>query len=321
MRPRVWWKRAAAVWLPALLLLGLSGCYSRISDGNRGLPFAPAEVELQTPNTMVRVLVLGDFGQGSGGQRDVARAIANVHAAEPFDFGVTVGDNFYERGVSSVADAKWHSRWEEPYGNLGFPIYPTLGNHDYYGDVQAQLDYESPSNTWRFPARQYVLRSELVDLVAIDTMDPRAQQYGWLNKILAESKAHWKIVYGHHPIFSAGYHGDNELLETALLPLLRGRAAIYLAGHDHDLQHFKPIEGTHFVISGGGGARLRQLRPDPRTLFAQTMYGFTRLEIDEARIHLEMFDRNGKRVYDANIREQPDRDREKQTAGAEAPTP
>lgn len=292
---------ALLVVLAAGLLAMLWGCDAWISEKNRALPFSPGEVTLATQATPMRVLVLGDFGSGSRGQKEVAAAIRAQHERQPFHFGITVGDNFYQRGVSSVRDSKWKRRWEDYYGMLGIPFYPTLGNHDYYGDVQAQLDYVSPSKTWVFPARQYVLRSELVDLMAIDTMDPRVEQYRWLEDRLNKSTARWKIVYGHHPIFSAGDHGDSEVLKQVLLPLLRGRVALYVAGHDHDLQHFKPVDGMHQVISGGGGAKLRELTPDPRTVFARTMYGYTVLEVGTERIHLEMYDQKGQKVHEADI--------------------
>lgn len=311
------WRYCVAACLLALLLIGLNGCIGRISQANRTLPFNPKEVALDRAGPGLRVLVIGDFGMGNKGQFDVAKAIAAMHRTKPFSFGITVGDNFYQYGVSSVADKKWKTRWEEPYGTLGIPFYPTLGNHDYYGDVQAQLDYKSPSDSWQFPARQYVLRSPLVDLVAIDTTDPRTEQYAWLDRVLSESKAHWKIVYGHHPIYSAGSHGDNQAMERELLPVIRGRVALYVAGHDHDLQYFKPVDGTHLIISGGGGGRLRQLRPDPRTLFARTTYGFTTLEINPSRVLVEMFDRNGQRIFESEIFEQPTRTGMGQTTEAE----
>ncbi len=301
------WRGLFTLWLAAWLLILVHGCGGRISLANRTLPFAPKEVTIEQGVSALRVVVLGDFGMGNKGQFDVARAIAELHRKQPFQFGITVGDNFYQHGVSSIHDPKWKTRWEEPYGGLGFPFYPTLGNHDYYGDVQSQLEYKSPSDSWRMVARQFVLRNGLADWFALDTTDQRTEQYAWLDKVLSASKARWKIVYGHHPIYSAGSHGDTEALEHELLPVIRGRAVLYVAGHDHDLQYLKPVDGTHLVVSGGGGGRLRRLRQDPRVIFGQAIYGFTTLDINESRILVEMFDRYGKRIYEAEITEAPSR--------------
>lgn len=37
---------------------------------------------------------------------------------------------------------------------------------------------------------------------------------------LEESSATWKIVIGHHTIFSAGHHGNTQELVDQLLPIL-----------------------------------------------------------------------------------------------------
>lgn len=296
-------RRVAVFSMIVAVAASFVACDLLVSNKNKNLPFKPAAITISDDSPPLRIVVLGDFGRGGDGQRDVAAAIAKVHAERPLNFGITVGDNFYEHGVTSVTDKKWQSRWEEPYASLGIPFYPTLGNHDYYGNVQAQLDYVSASKTWRFPARQYLLSSGLVDLIAIDTMDPSPEQSEWLDQQIAKSRAKWLIVYGHHPIYSAGHHGDNKEMEATLLPLLRGRVPLYVAGHDHDLQYLKPIDGTHLVISGGGGAKLRQLKPDPRAIFARTVYGFTTLEVSPERILVEMYDSKANRIFTTDIPE------------------
>ncbi len=82
-----------------------------------------------------------------------------------------------------------------------------------------------------------------------------------VERALERSHATWKIVYGHHPIRSHGRYGDSEELALKLLPILRGRADLYLAGHEHDLQILEPEDGLHFVISGAGGKSVRKGKP------------------------------------------------------------
>lgn len=76
------------------------------------------------------------------------------------------------------------------------------------------------------------------------------------------ARRRWKIVYGHHPIYSEGAHEDNNTKIEQLPPLLRDRAHIYLAGHDHDMQHLKPEGQLHFFVAvrrrrGSGALSLR----------------------------------------------------------------
>ncbi len=298
------WPALSIAFSLALLFLLGSGCELPIPEANRTLPFEPKSFQLESFGHPLHVLVLGDFGWGGKGQFEVARAIATIHQGTPFHFGITVGDNFYNRGVTSVNDRKWTQRWEEPYGGLGIRFYPTLGNHDYYGNVKAQLDYRSPNNNWQFPARQYSFTVGDAEFFALDTMDPNPEQMRWLDKAIGSSNAKWKIVYGHHPVYSAGKHGDNEALEQSLLPLIRGRAIIYLAGHDHDMQHLQPVDGTHFFISGGGGARLRDPKRHPRTIFAKGVYGFSSLSIHHSYIEVKMYDGAGKVIYQTRLGEE-----------------
>src|SRR5688500_17980527 len=59
-------------------------------------------------------LVFGDWGTGTQQQKDVAEALARyaqAHAAvAPAQFVVSVGDNFYESGVSGVDDPQWRDK-------------------------------------------------------------------------------------------------------------------------------------------------------------------------------------------------------------------
>lgn len=42
-----------------------------------------------------------------------------------------------------------------------------------------------------------------------------------VDEALKESRAKWKIVVGHHTIFSAGDHGNTQELVDKLLPILQ----------------------------------------------------------------------------------------------------
>jgi hypothetical protein len=59
----------------------------------------------------------------------------------------------------------------------------------------------------------------------------------------------------------------------------------YLCGHDHDLQHLE-IDGlrTSFVLSGGGGARVRALKSDRKVPYANPVYGFTHVSLTPASL-------------------------------------
>ncbi len=60
-------------------------------------------------------------------------------------------------------------------------------------------------------------------------------QLSWLKDALEASSASWKIVVGHHPLWSSGSTKFEQAhaLRRILLPVLCGRADAYFAGHEH----------------------------------------------------------------------------------------
>jgi len=275
----------------------------------------PALFTVPTKRRTVRVVAFGDFGTGTPEQRDVAQAIQRLHRRRPFTLGVTLGDNFYPRGMESTTDVRWTTYWEEQYGRLGVPFYATLGNHDWMlpDSPAAELMYAARSRTWRMPATYYTFVAGPVQFFATDTTAMSATQQIWLRDALDRSRARWKVVYGHHPAyrevpegfdvpesFKVGKKGLMQADMFRLVPILTGRADVYLAGHEHSMQHFKPEENTHHVIAGGGG---RTLYPVQNTgasavLFAKSTLGFAVLDATDDRLTITFVGTDGQPMYE-----------------------
>jgi hypothetical protein len=267
------------------------------------LRIPPPLFSLKESDRPVRTLAFGDFGNGSGEQKEVAAAMLKYHRRTPFDFAITLGDNFYGAGMESPADPRWKTWWDELYDPLKIKFYASLGNHDWGLDDSpaAEILYTGQSPSWRMPAPYYTFIAGPVQFFALDTNEVSEVQLLWLKDELAKSRAVWKLVYGHHPIYSAGAHDDNEGLIRRLLPLLKGRADVYLAGHDHDLQHLKAEDGVHFFVAGGAGAGLREPKPGPRSLFAKAAHGFCVLEADSKQLKVRFIDRSLTQLYEATL--------------------
>lgn len=278
----------------------------------------------------VRVAALGDFGEAPGRdlqpQRDVARALASQDAREPFDLGITLGDNFYPNGLASVDSPRWRSQWEDLYSPLEIRFYATLGNHDYLDapeSLDAELGYTGRSVTWCLPKSYYTFTAGPVQFFALDTTpveDPEeavhapatmADQTRWLARELETSRATWKVVYGHHPIYTNGEHGSDHGEGLGVLPAVRDylfplleqhKVDIYLAGHDHDLQALKPAGGVRFFVSGGGGRHLRELEKDECREWAASAHGFTVLEADAQRMTVSFYGKAGDLLHETTWR-------------------
>ncbi len=266
----------------------------------------PGVFGVKPPGQRLRVVGMGDFGTGSGGQKAVAAAIAAMGRARPFDLGLTFGDNFYPSGMTGTDDPRWRDWWEAPYGPLGIAFYPTLGNHEWYSDdgAASEIAYRSP--TWRFPAPYYSFTAGPVQFFALDTTEISEAEVLWLDRAIASSTARWKVAYGHHPIFAPERNAKAgrymEYMRARLWPLLRGRVDAYLCGHQHAMARMEPRDGVHFFMSGGGGAPLGKVSGKaPGTEFAESSFGFLTLDADQALMRIAMFDGDGRPLDSEDI--------------------
>ncbi len=261
----------------------------------------------------IRFVAFGDFGDGSPEQLAVARAMERYDADRPIDFGLTLGDNFYPRGINSPASPRWEREWEQPYGPLGVRLYATLGNHDRYDKASpgAEMARSRQSSTWCLPLPYYTFQAGPVQFFALDT-DPIelgedvSEQLSWLDRELGASTARWKVAFGHHPIFSSGTgHGDSPAQRATLLPVLtKHHVALYLAGHDHHMELQRPAGGVSFLVSGAGGHEVRPVEvTSPCVAWALgTTPGFAVLDVDDERIEVEFRDDDGEILFSSTIR-------------------
>lgn len=262
-------------------------------------------------------LVVGDWGDGQSRATAgaVARAMGEIGAQKATSFVISTGDNFYESGVDSAADTKWQTSFEEIYSaqSLQVPWYAVLGNHDYGGSTKAQIDYSKKSRRWTMPGHYFAVSKALgrstADFFFLDTqrmkgntlmeivLHPDAElQLDWLDRSLAASAAPWKIVVGHHPVFSGGRHGDSTFLGKRLKPILdRHGVSMYLCGHDHHLEALRSEQVAYFV--SGSGSRSRPPKPHPKSLFASPVPGFLLVELAATGGTASFFDKDAALVY------------------------
>jgi predicted MPP superfamily phosphohydrolase len=256
----------------------------------------------------LHIVAFGDFGSGNEHQRVTAEAMQKRNREAAFDLGITVGDNFYRCGVRGTGDKKWKLRWEDMYTPLGLPFYASLGNHDYghpsiicplfRGSPDAEVAYTGLSTSWRMPARYYTFIAGPVRFIAIDTEGWSTEQLGWIEKVLKDSQnepgVRWRIVYGHHPMYSSGHHANERrigALREAFVPLFQKyHVDLYIAGHDHGLERLE-YEGLNLFITGGGGAHLRFMtHPKKESRFGVVVNGFLDLTIDETSLKAQFYD-------------------------------
>ena len=126
------------------------------------------------------------------------------------------------------------------------------------------------------------------------------RQLAWFKSALEASRAQWKIVFGHHPIYSGGGHGDTPELIEHILPLLQEhKVQAYFNGHDHDLQHL--VAGGVNLFDSGAGSQHTLTFYTKRSKFAKSCSGFTAVSLQADTLVVRMIDKNGLCVYSAPV--------------------
>jgi 3',5'-cyclic AMP phosphodiesterase CpdA len=260
------------------------------------------ELSLASPGAELRIAVVGDTGEGADA---VAKGIARIHAREPLDAIIVTGDNFYPCGVTSETDPQWSLI--RPLTRIGVPVLPVLGNHDYCGkaDPNAQVRATAVVPNWTFPAREYAVRTPLADLVFVDTTPFVKGRTTAIESTIRDgfgkSAKKWRVVIGHHPVISSGYHGyrpkDEVAKMRALIPALRAaRVDFYICGHDH---HTELIRGRMLhLVSGAGSSPIPPIKLRLRTVYPNEIrlepIGFAVVELTPKRIRVRIYDGEGR---------------------------
>jgi tartrate-resistant acid phosphatase type 5 len=133
----------------------------------------------------VRFFVLGDWGGAkkapftTPGQLECAGLIGSMGLDKKPQFFVSTGDNFYEYGVKDAQDPRFKVTFDDvfQYGkDAKLPWYVTLGNHDWYGNGSAQVEYTKLNDRWVCPDFSFTTSYDArpagpsVDVVFLDTI-------------------------------------------------------------------------------------------------------------------------------------------------------
>jgi tartrate-resistant acid phosphatase type 5 len=281
----------------------------------------------------LKFMVFGDWGRnGEDKQKEVAVEMGIVAKKFKPEFIISTGDNFYPNGVQSTRDHNWIASYENIYTSqsLQSDWYVVLGNHDYRGEPQAEIDYTQVDRKWHMPAR-YFSRLLFIDedssagvlFVYIDTtpflsesykgdqhhvqgQDTAAQRI-WLEKTLGETPANvkWKFVIGHHPVYTGG--GRMKAKETVEMKNLfapifeKYHVNAYICGHDHNLQYIKPRGFTHYFVSGAGSELSKTVIHPEGGVYAKAENGFMNFSIYESQMHVSMLSYTGEKIYSVTI--------------------
>ena len=254
---------------------------------------------LQGQTPLLRFVSVADTGTGASGQYAVAKAMENYHRQNPYDLVILAGDNIYNFGEIEKINAVF----ERPYQALlkqGVKFHACLGNHDIVTDNgNPQVRYPGFNMQGR---RYYTFRREAVQFFALDTNGNAdwQNQLIWLEKELSSSDAPWKIVFGHHQIYSSGQYGVNQPFIQRLTPLFKKYGVqAYINGHEHDYERTRSINGTTYLICGAG-AGTRPVGRSEWTAYSASVLSFMAFEVYADRILVSGIGTDN-RVFDRGV--------------------
>ncbi|MBP1639318.1 MAG: acid phosphatase [Bacteroidetes bacterium] len=234
---------------------------------------------------------------------------------------ISAGDNFHSESAMSATDPAWKTNFEQ-FFKVGYiknlDWYTGLGNHDYAGNPQAQLDYAKIHPHWNMPARYYTFIKKTDDstsirFVILDTnpfqtkylksghadvarQDTKMQLH-WMDSVLASSHERWKIVIGHHPIVNSGiFTGIDSKLIEQINPLLKKyKVDVYFSGHVHSFQH-QQKDNIDYVV-GASTWKGRIITPWLYSKYWKNSTGFTLCSVDAHHFRFYFINEKGHILY------------------------
>lgn len=290
------------------------------------LAFAATGMARNPDRGDVNFIVVSDLGDyGGGDQKTVARSVGEFAASFRPTAILNLGDTFHYYGVESVDDPGWQSNFENIYTApaLHNMWYCVLGNHDYEGNTQAEIDYTSKSRRWNLPARYYTKtfrgKGTSVEVIFIDTnpylnrertqpdlypdasRQDTAAQSRWLSEELAHADADWVIVAAHHPVYSSRNDAVRQRadIQAHIEPILAShRPDVYLSGDVHCFEHFRSEDGkTDYFTCTSGSNAYHVDEVSSQALFADGHSGFASLTATKSALEVTMYDKKGKILY------------------------
>jgi hypothetical protein len=199
------------------------------------------------------------------------------------------------------------------------PFQPAVGNHEYLdkGPMIYAGTFDLPKNGPNGIDPNLVYSFEYSDafVAVLDSnlaiYDSRLAklQADWLDEALSKTRATWKFVTFHHPVYASHVSRENPELGAAWGPIFdKHHVDMVLQGHDHAYLRTRPMhdgkpvatpdEGTVYVVSVSGEKFYDQNPRDytQKGLTNLATYQTIDIQVKQKRLTYRSFDRDGREV-------------------------
>ncbi len=203
--------------------------------------------------------------------RRFVKALFKKIADERPGFVMILGDLTFDGGKEQL----WQNfdQLAQPVHQMGIPVYPLLGNHEYFGNIREmqrqyftrfkQIDAQDwYSFRWR-DVGIIMLNSNFSELKADEAKQQERWYRGAIKHFEEDSTITSVIVACHHPPHtnSAVVSDDQNVQRAFETPFAQSKKTVlFITGHCHSYERFF-IGGKNIIVSGGGGPRQALLQP------------------------------------------------------------
>lgn len=296
--------------------------YSLSCQSTNGDAAATGELSFKTAvreGSPLSFAVIGD----TEGRPHINDRIAKALWGERPDFTVCVGD--LTDGGQSHHKFEWNLEYFLGMNQLvsRIPLFPVPGNGE--SDLHWYLRYHALAES----GHRYAFRYGHAEFFMLDSnrpMGPGSEQFAWLDRALAASRARWKFVCHHHPVYSsdeddygnafAGPVAPGDDNPRSAVPLYEKHGVdVVFYGHIHAYERTWPMaegqvnlqRGVRYVQTGGAGGNLEDFGPT-RNRFTQKLFRghhYCLVDLHADLLQFRMVDVDG-RLRDAfEIRKDP----------------
>ena len=243
-----------------------------------------------------RFLYLGD---AQTGLEQWGRLLQSAYQHNPgIDFVLLAGD-LVDRGNERTNWDHFFLRGAGVFDRV--PLMPCVGNHEYLdmGPRLYRAFFELPRNGPPGIDTDLVYQFECGDtcVVVLDSTlavcDPTQarRQKDWLDRALSRTKASWKLVMFHHPVYPSHPWRDSPAMREHWVPIFdKHHVDLVLQGHDHAYQRTYPLRdhrrvdtlgaGTIYVIAVSGDKFVEQASRDYVEVGRSGISTYQTIEID-----------------------------------------
>ncbi len=171
---------------------------------------------------------------------------------------------------------------------------PAVGNHEYpYTQFDSLFKLPEGNNN-----NYYSLDYGNAHFVVLNTQSDISAESTWLVNDLQAANNNpnivWKFANFHRPPYSSGPHGSASDIRAKWCPVLEEYGVdIVFNGHDHDYERSIDINGTVYIVTGGGGAPLYNPDSNWWTAHVEGTYHFCLIEIRDDDLLLKAIKRDG----------------------------